>query len=427
MAASIQRHHFRRLAAIGAVVLALWFVLGSALSWQQTRPVRVGGASGAPDGLRLTLCSGQNSSTDPMVVRGMLPGDSVTQRYCLRVYHKKDVTLQFSLRNLRDTDSLGEKLCLRVQQQDGPTLWDGPLRELTSVGVRLTLPADSRRYTDVWYIITAYLPTDTGNDYQNIDTALMVDFEWQAEETEALTGPSGSGMVPLPAVPHLPQTEDALHLMALLAALAGSGVLLLLLLHRRSTGRAQVGADAPQQDDQQMKTLLRSLLIAAALTWLLVLTTYAMTLADLRLPNNQFQTGTVQISLQKGEIRPISLADQRMEPGKTLTQTFTVTNTGTAEIYCRLYLSRAQGGLLDDVQFAVFADDVPIFEGSAARLTDRTACSLPDTLDPGETCGLRVQILMPTAAGNAAQADWLEYDLTVDATQTLHNPQKSYS
>ena len=427
MVASIQRHHFRRLAAIGAVVLALWLVLGSALSWQQTRPVRVGGASGAPDGLRLTLCSGQSSSTDPMTVRGMLPGDSVTQQYCLRVYHKKDVTLQFSLRNLRDTDSLGEKLCLRVQQQGGPTLWDGPLRELTSVSVCLTLPADSRRCTDVWYTITAYLPTNTGNEYQNIETALMVDFEWQAEEIEALTGPSGSGPVPLPAVPHLPQTGDALHLMALLAVLAGSGVMLLLLLHRRSTDRTQDEADTPEQDDQQMKTLLRSLLIAAALVWLLVLTTYAMTLADLRLPNNQFQTGTVQISLQKGEARPISLADQRMEPGKTLTQTFTVTNTGTAEIYCRLYLSRAQGGLLDDVQFAVFADDVPIFEGPAARLTDRTACSLPDTLDPGETCGLRVQILMPTVTGNAAQADWLEYDLTVDATQTLHNPQKSYS
>lgn len=116
------------------------------------------------------------------------------------------------------------------------------------------------------------------------------------------------------------------------------------------------------------------LLAAAALAW-------ALLWAQVRLPHNAFQTGTVSIDLNGG--KPVFGKDVEMEPGRTLVEDFTVTNTGTASCYYRVRLEDLKGELASALDITIKRGDEVLYQGSAIEL-ERSAAVYESALEPSK-------------------------------------------
>ena len=150
-------------------------------------------AGSAQNGVRLTLYNNQTTQNDRFTVANMLPGDSISKYFCIRAYHNKDIPLYFTVENLEDTNRLQDVLKLRVTRlSDGVILCDVPVGGIVGKAFSQVLTANGAGMSDAWYSITAYMDTDTGNEYQQ--ARLEVDFKWycEGEEGSADSGLTGS-------------------------------------------------------------------------------------------------------------------------------------------------------------------------------------------------------------------------------------------
>lgn len=140
--------------------------------------------SGQSGGKQVTLLLYRNQPDDntPFGVENMLPGDTVTQYYNVRVSHSGDVTVRFHANIRPGYQKLAEVLMLRVRLlTTGETLYDGLMRDMPrSVNHKLT--ASGSTTSDLAYELTAYLNTSVGSDYQNKE--LIADFHWWVEGKE---------------------------------------------------------------------------------------------------------------------------------------------------------------------------------------------------------------------------------------------------
>lgn len=436
---------WRRTAAVLLALLLLW-AAGLVCRQEPTLPTAAGSTAraavlhGRPDGgdaapqtgddetLRLTLHRGQGAADQPFRVENMLPGDVQSRLYCVRVYRSQEITLHFTVKNLRSTGELEQALCLRVTRlDDGAVLCDGPAAEVLGAVYSTVLPGDSSPI-DSRYRVEAYLPTAAGNEYQQ--TRLLVDLEWYCEE-DGLTRPGGLAGL---AAGLLPQTGDGFPYGALLLAAALSLCGLAWLARRRACPAAMPEEAPPpepvwEQDPEEQSTarrMLRQVLAVLLLLCLLAATTFALAAASVQVEDNRFETARVELALFKGAEHPLAgTVDALAEPGKTLIHTFELVNNSTVDVYCRLYLDRAEGPLCDCVTFTVAADG-QTYTASASAFTRRQAYSLPQPLAPGERRTVEVCVTMPAHVGNAAQNAWLTYSLAADATQTRNNPAREF-
>lgn len=150
-------------------------------------------------------------------VKNMFPGDSETKYYCVRVSHKGDVTLRFNAEIQPGGEILAQVLKCRIAlPESGEVLYDGLMKDMPA-SVNHKLAADSATVSEVYYKITVYLDTETGNEYMN--KSLLTDFKWWVEETENLTAP---------------QTGDSIAFVVWLCIASGSAALLIVLLKKRS-------------------------------------------------------------------------------------------------------------------------------------------------------------------------------------------------
>ena len=109
--------------------------------------------------------------------KNMLPGDSVSQYYCVRTFHKESLPVYFSVKVTEETKELSKALRLRVARPEtGEVLCDASFSELNEKEWAITLPANENGNTVSYYKIEAYLTTDTGNEYQA--AMLKADFSW---------------------------------------------------------------------------------------------------------------------------------------------------------------------------------------------------------------------------------------------------------
>lgn len=152
----------------------------------------------------------------PFHAVNMFPGDKETNYYCVRVYHKGDVTLRFRAEIRPEYEKLAEVMKCRVMlSEKGIMLYDGLMKDMPK-SVNSELYADSSTTSEVYYEITAYLDTGVGNDYMNKD--LVADFDWWVEETENLDPP---------------QTGDTFAIY-LIAFIASAALFALIVLWRKS-------------------------------------------------------------------------------------------------------------------------------------------------------------------------------------------------
>lgn len=365
----------------------------------------------------------------------MLPGDTESISVQVRVGHVEALDVWFQAEISEDSSALSEMLDLRVTDSvSGTVIWQGALGDLNaSSPVYVSVPASETGSTVLSWRIEAALPTHAGNEYQSV--RCVADLHWYVQ------GDDQSKLTPLlPAGDGLPPAFLALVLIAAVAVLAvAAGVF------RRKHGMfaasatlaAPTGAHEdfvlPSADFRKLgdgSRLRRKGMAVCALTavglLVAVVVAWALIWAHAHLPENTFETGSVSLELNGG--RPVfPEGSVRLEPGCTAVEEFTVSNTGTAEAYYRVYLSGLRGGLASSLEVTVSRGSSVLYRGSAVGLEHSNACPSDKTLAPGQTDVLAIEVSMAKGSGNNYQGEDVSFDLCVQATQTENNGGREFS
>ncbi len=128
------------------------------------------------------LFQGQPSDNAPFHTENMFPGDSVTKYYCLKVYHKEDISVYFSVSDIQQTKELSKTLQIKVTKLDTHSpqlLCSTSFADAASNSYEIRLSANSKQETLLYYRIDVTLPTSAGNECQG--ASLRAAFQWYAE------------------------------------------------------------------------------------------------------------------------------------------------------------------------------------------------------------------------------------------------------
>lgn len=170
------------------------------------------------------------------------------------------------------------------------------------------------------------------------------------------------------------------------------------------------------------RKLTGGIIAIVVLSLCLCVTTYALARSVLKVENNVFSTGEVNINLNGGNAI-INEREFRFEPGMTVKKDFFVENDSSDEIYYKVYLSEVSGGLADVLELTIKDEDgdTVLCSGKVSDLT-RQNVTAAGTLAVGEQRNLTAVFHFPEESGNSAQNLDLSFVLCADATQTRNNP-----
>lgn len=186
----------------------------------RTPGIQARGLSTQESKITLKLYSLHPEDNAAFNVENLLPGDSVTNDYTLQVSYKGNITVKFKADILAGYEKLAEVLKVRVElPQSGELIYDGLMRDMPSF-VAVSRSSSSAKTEELLYKITAYLDTSVGNEYMNTD--LVADFSWWAEDAGALEPP---------------YTGDSGFTIIIIAGCAAVASLVLILLLRKKGGR----------------------------------------------------------------------------------------------------------------------------------------------------------------------------------------------
>ena len=121
-----------------------------------------------------------SEDTAPFHVGNMLPGDSNTNEYKIRVTYRDSTTIHFHPNITEDTANLADVMQL-ILIVDGIELYRGLLSEVPD-SIEYSLNANGRRTETVNYKAIVTMDTGAGNSYKN--QMLKADFCWWIEGNE---------------------------------------------------------------------------------------------------------------------------------------------------------------------------------------------------------------------------------------------------
>lgn len=124
-------------------------------------------------------------------VDDLFPGDHQTQYYNVQVTYRDRLSLCLAS-SVRTDNSLSDamKVCIRLPST-GEQLYDGPAKEMSCITYDLN--TSGKVTEDICYEVTFYLDPTVSNDCQDMD--FNVDFNWWAEDPDALRAPFRSDVV----------------------------------------------------------------------------------------------------------------------------------------------------------------------------------------------------------------------------------------
>ncbi len=173
------------------------------------------------------------------------------------------------------------------------------------------------------------------------------------------------------------------------------------------------------------KKLAIGILAVIFLTLCLCITTYALVTVSVSVSDNYFKTGNVSVDLNGG--KPVIEEHEFLfEPGMTVTKEFYIENTGTWDIYYKLYMDDVSGGLATVLRITVSDGDRTLYQGTAAELSRERINASDDTLRPHERRILTISFYYPPESVNSTQNLSLSFDLCAEAVQTKNNPNKLF-
>lgn len=173
------------------------------------------------------------------------------------------------------------------------------------------------------------------------------------------------------------------------------------------------------------KKLMAGMVILIILTLCLCITTVALVIASLRVENNLFRTGLVDINLNDGKTI-VEETGCTFEPGATVEREFFIENNSTFDVYYKIYFANVSGQLADVLKVSIKDGETVIYSGTANELSREAVIAAPDALKIGERKNLTVSFYFPPEAGNAAQNAAVAFDIGADAVQTKNNPNRLF-
>ena len=152
-----------------------------------------GGSAGAdkPAAELLELYKTKPEDNEKFEVENMLPGDTVTRYFCVRVNHGEALDLYFTADITGQIKQLGDVLEIKVTRVGEDTaLCDLPFSEADGREYKTSVAENGSGVTDVYYRIDVSLDTSVGNEYQA--AGLTADFKWFVKDESGLVSP-GTG------------------------------------------------------------------------------------------------------------------------------------------------------------------------------------------------------------------------------------------
>lgn len=158
----------------------------------------------------------------------------------------------------------------------------------------------------------------------------------------------------------------------------------------------------------------------------LCVTAFALAYAMLRVDNNVFETGEIDIDLNGG--KPVIEVDEFLfEPGMTVEKSFYIKNNGTWAVYYKLYFSNVKGDLGDVLDVTIKnADGNVLLQGKLSKLNRHNVPVAEDELQVGERRDMTIIFHFPEDAKNTAQSDNVSFALSALAVQTKNNDGKEF-
>lgn len=173
------------------------------------------------------------------------------------------------------------------------------------------------------------------------------------------------------------------------------------------------------------RQLIGRVLIVVVLAICLLITTYALVMVAVSMPDNYFRTGQVELNLNAG--KPVIEEHEFLfEPGMTVSKTFFVENRSTWECYYKIYMDEVSGGLANVLDITIRNGDTVLFMGTAAELSRSNVQAADDILRMRERKELTITFHYPEYEGNAAQNHTLSFRLCAEGVQTKNNSDKLF-
>lgn len=177
------------------------------------------------------------------------------------------------------------------------------------------------------------------------------------------------------------------------------------------------------------KRLAADVAVIILLSVCLLVTTLALSVATVTSENNVFGTGKVSINLNGGE-PVITETEFLFEPGMTVEKPFYVMNTGTCEVWYRLYFSGVSGGLADVLDvYIIGKDGETLYSGKMSDLVfdEKALPAVPDTaLGIGEKRELKIRFVYPAESTSDTAGEYLGFNIVADAVQVKNNEEKRF-
>jgi uncharacterized repeat protein (TIGR02543 family) len=115
----------------------------------------------------------------PFKIEKMLPGDAISQFYCVSITHDSKKKVRFGV--IFDlTQKLSSVMMIKVEQlvpdNADVVLYDGLMKEFVSVDIDVA--SSDNKISELYYRVTVYtIGSEVGNEY--VGESLEVDFTWQ--------------------------------------------------------------------------------------------------------------------------------------------------------------------------------------------------------------------------------------------------------
>lgn len=179
------------------------------------------------------------------------------------------------------------------------------------------------------------------------------------------------------------------------------------------------------EHNRTSRRLTLSMLTVILLTICLTVTTYALIIVSVSIPDHYFQTGSMELNLNDG--KPVIEEHEFLfEPGMTVTKTFFIENRGSDAGYYKVYFTDVYGGLSDVLEITIKDGDDILYHGTAKDLTEEHTKTAQASLAVSEKRDLTISFYFPKEQGNAVQSKTLSFQLCARLVQTRNNPDRLF-
>ena len=332
-------------------------------------------------------------------VLDMLPGDSTTKLFSIKVLHTEQVELFFKAKISEQTKELANVLNLKATYiNTGKVLFDKPISEIDGSEFSVILEKGSSA-DNAEFEIEASLDTAVANQYQG--AYLKADFEWYAKD----------GLVS----PPMGDTTDII-LWSVMALSALALIVVAILMRKRPKNGAGAGRTG------LLKSIGAIIVLAAGLS----VTTFALVYSTVAANSNLFKTAELEINLN--DSKPIIEQDEFLfEPGMTVKKDFFVQNNSTVDLYYKLYFENINGKLAQLINITVKDGDSELYSGALSSFTKDNVKAAPDLLKANEKRDLTITFYLAGDIENEAMDQVLSFDMSALAVQAKNNPDRLFA